>query len=70
MNQDPGAVTTIRVTTRRTAMLQIAQYLECVSDNLMRSSSLYISNKTHATSIVLVAWVIQTLFLWSIYQWY
>jgi len=49
-------------------MLQIAQHLERVPNNLMRSSSFYISNKTHATSIVLIAWVIQTLFLWSIYH--
>jgi len=49
-------------------MFEIAQHLERVSNNLMRSSSLYISNKTHATSIVLIAWVIQTLSLWCVYH--
>ena len=49
-------------------MLQIAQHLERVSNNLMRSPSLNISNKTHATSIVLVAWVVETLFLWRIHR--
>ena len=43
-------------------MLQVEQYFECVSDNLMRSASFDVSYKTHATSVVLVAWVVETLF--------
>ena len=62
LDQEACAVTAIRVTTRRAAMLQVAQNLKCVFDNLMRSSSLDVSDKTHATSVVLVAWVVETLF--------
>ena len=43
-------------------MLQIEQYFECVFDNLVRSPAFDVSDKTHATSIVLVPWVVETLF--------
>ena len=62
LNQDARAITAIRVATRRAAMLQIEQNFERVSHDLMRASPFDISDKTHATSIVLVAWVVETLF--------
>jgi hypothetical protein len=62
LNQDTGAVAAVRFATRRATMLQVEQYFECVSDNLMRSASFDVSDKTHATSVVLVAWVVETLF--------
>src|ERR1041385_6263268 len=49
-------------------MFQIAQHLECVVDNLMRAPPFDISDKTHATSIVLVMWIVKTLFGRCIFQ--
>jgi hypothetical protein len=68
LNEDARAVTAVSVAPRCAAMLQVAQHLQRVSNNLMRSSPFDISDKTHATSIVLMAWIVQTLFLWSIDQ--
>ena len=58
LNQDPSAVATVGFATGRAAMLEIEQHFECVAYNLMRAASLDISDKTHATSVVLVAWII------------
>ena len=62
LDQDAGAVTAIGVATGRTTMLQIEQYLERIFYDLMRAPSFNVSNKTHATSVVLIAWVVETLF--------
>lgn len=47
-------------------MFQIEQDLERVMDYLMRAASFDVSDETHATSVVLVAWVVKTLFYWRV----
>ena len=49
-------------------MFEVEQDFERVFDDLMRSPSFDVSNKTHATSVVLVAWVVETLSWRCIYQ--
>ena len=51
-------------------MLQIEQDFECVFYDRMRAAPFDVSDKTHATSVVLVAWIVETLFCWRIYQRY
>jgi len=43
-------------------MLHIEQHFECVFNNLMRPASPYVSYETHATSVVLMSRIIETLF--------
>ena len=51
-------------------MLLIEQDFECVFYDRMRPTPFDVSDKTHATSVVLVAWIVKTLFCWRIYQQY
>ena len=62
LNEDACAVAAICFATGRAAVLHVEQDFECVVDNLMRPASFDVSDKTHATSIVLVVWVVETLF--------
>lgn len=62
LNEDARAVAAICFATRRAAVLHVEQDFERVCDDLMRPPSLDVSDKTHATSIVLVVWVVETLF--------
>jgi len=62
LNQDAGAIAAICFATGRAAMLHIEQHFECVFNNLMRPASSYVSYETHATSVVLMSRIIETLF--------
>lgn len=44
-------------------MFEIAQYLQRVSYDAMPATTFDVSYKTHATSIMLVTWIVETLFL-------
>lgn len=51
-------------------MFQIEQDFECVFYDRMGAAPFDVRDKTHATSVVLVAWIVETLFCWRIYQQY
>jgi hypothetical protein len=64
LKQNPGAITCTRISANRTAMSQIGQQIQALTDNAMAFLAFDMNDKTNATRIVLIARIIQTLSAW------
>jgi hypothetical protein len=61
LNEDAGAVAGVFLASARSAVLQIDQDLQRLLDNVVRPPPLDVHNETHATRVVFVGRVVQTL---------
>ena len=61
LNEDACAIARFRVTTRGAAMGQVDENLKALADNLVALFSANAGHQPHATGVVLVAWMIETL---------
>ena len=61
MQQDPGTVATVRLRTGGTAVLEVLEGGEPVSNDLVRPSALDIGHHRHTARVGLVLGVVETL---------
>ena len=61
LDQDARAVTHQFIGTHRTPVVQVLQNLQCLADDGMGFTPLDVRHKTHATGVVLLGGVIQTM---------
>ena len=61
LDQNPGAVAGVRLAAAGSAVLQIDEHVEGISNDLMRPLSFDVHDETHAARIVFRAGVVQTL---------
>jgi hypothetical protein len=61
LEQNPCPIPSILFRSTSPAMAQILQDPNAVADNLVRLLASHINHKTHATSFMLVGWVVQSL---------
>jgi hypothetical protein len=61
LDQDSGAVARLRVASARAAMSQVDEDLQSLFNDVVRLLALNINDKTDATGIVFVAWIVETL---------
>src|SRR5690606_36344454 len=62
-----GAVTLQRVGTDRTTVIEVLQDLEALENDVMTFLALDVGDETHATGIVFIGGVVQTLLLGQIH---
>jgi hypothetical protein len=65
LNEDAGAVASLRVATRRAAMGEIDENLKALADDLVALFAAYVCDQAHAAGIVFIPWMIEALCLWS-----
>ena len=68
LHEDAAAVTELRVCPDRTAMVEVEQDLQALADDAMGLPALDIGHEADAARVVLVAWVVKSLFLGQIHQ--
>ena len=61
LDQEPGAVARVVLTSAGAAMVQVDERREAIADDLMRLPPLQVDDEADAAAIVLVAGVVQTL---------
>src|SRR5690606_5735972 len=66
-DEDAGAVTLQRVGTDRTTVIEVLQDLEALENDVMTLLALDVGDETHATGIVFIGGVVQTLLLGQIH---
>ena len=61
LDEDAGAVAHQRIGAHRAAVIQVAQDLQTLRDDLVAAPPLDVRHEPHATGVVLVPWIVQTL---------
>jgi hypothetical protein len=68
LQQNPGTVTCLRLSTCRTSMLHTAKGAKTRCDNFVTCPTMHIDDKRHAAGIMLESWVVKTDRLWCVVQ--
>ena len=62
LDQYSSAITCVRLTAHRAAMIQINQYLQCIADQLMRLFAFHVHDETKAAGVVFKLRIVKALF--------
>jgi hypothetical protein len=65
LNEDAGAVASLRVATCRATMGEVDENLKALADDLVALFAADVRDKAHAAGIVFIPWMIEALCLWS-----